>query len=313
MVSALDQLDSVIRCIELGADDYLSKPINPVLLKARISACLEKKQLRDHEVEHLESLARAREAEHARKTQELEYARKVQLSLLPKADISAPGVEIVGRMTTATEVGGDYYDFGKWHEGLYAFALGDATGHGVAAGMVAGMTKTGLLMGLQTVDPAAGLAALIQTLNTTLRRSITQRGIGMALAAGVLDMREMVAEVSSNGIPYPYHYRRRTRELVALDLKAPPLGFLKKIPVPTRRVRLEPGDALVFVSDGFAERLDADRQQWGYDTVDRELLAICRSEESASAIAARLFEACDAFANGRETDDDMTVLVVKAT
>ena len=53
MISALSELDSVVRCIELGAEDYLPKPFNPVLLKARISACLEKKKLRDHEQAHL--------------------------------------------------------------------------------------------------------------------------------------------------------------------------------------------------------------------------------------------------------------------
>jgi class 3 adenylate cyclase len=53
MISALDEVDSVVRCIEIGAEDYLTKPFNPVILKARLSACLEKKRLRDREVEHL--------------------------------------------------------------------------------------------------------------------------------------------------------------------------------------------------------------------------------------------------------------------
>ncbi len=57
MISALDEIDSVVRCIELGAEDYLSKPFNPVLLRARIGACLEKKRLRDQEVRHLQELA----------------------------------------------------------------------------------------------------------------------------------------------------------------------------------------------------------------------------------------------------------------
>ena len=55
MISAVDEIDSVIRCIEQGAEDYLSKPFNPVLLRARIGACLEKKRLRDQEARHLES------------------------------------------------------------------------------------------------------------------------------------------------------------------------------------------------------------------------------------------------------------------
>src|SRR5712692_10281082 len=57
MISAVDEIDSVIRCIEQGAEDYLSKPFNPVLLRARVSACLEKKRLRDQEAQHAEELA----------------------------------------------------------------------------------------------------------------------------------------------------------------------------------------------------------------------------------------------------------------
>ena len=57
MISALDEMDSVVRCIELGAEDYLPKPFDPVLLRARISACLEKKRLRDREAVHLRELA----------------------------------------------------------------------------------------------------------------------------------------------------------------------------------------------------------------------------------------------------------------
>jgi len=57
MISALDEMDSVVRCIELGAEDYLPKPFDPVLLGARIGACLEKKRLRDSEAQHLQELA----------------------------------------------------------------------------------------------------------------------------------------------------------------------------------------------------------------------------------------------------------------
>lgn len=58
MISALDELDSVVRCIELGAQDYLPKPFNPVLLRARLGACLEKKRLRDAEVRYLQQVNR---------------------------------------------------------------------------------------------------------------------------------------------------------------------------------------------------------------------------------------------------------------
>lgn len=62
MISAVDQVESVVRCIELGAEDYLSKPFDPVLLRARIGACLEKKRLRDQEIRYLQDVARVTSA-----------------------------------------------------------------------------------------------------------------------------------------------------------------------------------------------------------------------------------------------------------
>jgi class 3 adenylate cyclase len=61
MLSAMDELEGVVRCVEMGADDYLAKPYNPVLLTARITACLEKKRLRDQEQAYLEQLRTERE------------------------------------------------------------------------------------------------------------------------------------------------------------------------------------------------------------------------------------------------------------
>ncbi len=62
MISAVDQVESVVRCIELGAEDYLPKPFDPVLLRARVGACLEKKRLRDQEVRYIQAVGRVTEA-----------------------------------------------------------------------------------------------------------------------------------------------------------------------------------------------------------------------------------------------------------
>jgi sigma-B regulation protein RsbU (phosphoserine phosphatase) len=312
MMSALDEVDRIVDCIDLGADDYLTKPINPVLLRARLGACLVRKRWREQEVELLQKVAEAREAENLRKTRELEFARKVQLSLLPKGDVSTNRLEMVGRMKTATEVGGDYYDFMDLGEGRHLVALGDATGHGVAAGLVVGMTRMGLLIGAREFADHASLRDLVVTLNVALKHSMSQKGMGMALAVALLHEASLEVELSSNGLPYPYHFSRRIQTLTPIELKAPPLGFLSTIPVPTHHIRLEPGDALVLFSDGFPERFDVAGEQWGYDTVAREIAAICAREPNAEAMAAALVSACDRFAGEREPDDDLTVVVVRA-
>ena len=73
MISAVSDIDSIVRCIELGAEDYLSKPFNPILLKARINACLEKKRLRDHEQAYIKRLA-----------EEQEKSERLLLNILPE-------------------------------------------------------------------------------------------------------------------------------------------------------------------------------------------------------------------------------------
>ncbi|NET46833.1 adenylate/guanylate cyclase domain-containing protein [Okeania sp. SIO2B3] len=74
MISAVDDIDSIVHCIELGAEDYLSKPFNPILLKARINACLEKKVLRDQEQAYLKQLA-----------EEKQKSERLLLNILPEA------------------------------------------------------------------------------------------------------------------------------------------------------------------------------------------------------------------------------------
>ena len=68
MISAVDELESTVRCIELGAQDYLPKPFNPVLLRARLTACLERKQLRDQEIDYLHQVGQVTAAASAIKT-----------------------------------------------------------------------------------------------------------------------------------------------------------------------------------------------------------------------------------------------------
>jgi sigma-B regulation protein RsbU (phosphoserine phosphatase) len=89
------------------------------------------------------------EGDHRRKTEELAFARQLQLSMLPTRNVSLDNIEIVGQMRAATEVGGDYYDFIEMAAGRVCVAVGDATGHGMAAGLVVGMVKMGLIHALQ--------------------------------------------------------------------------------------------------------------------------------------------------------------------
>ncbi|HMA18588.1 MAG TPA: response regulator, partial [Thermoanaerobaculia bacterium] len=99
MISAVTELESVVRCVEMGATDYLPKPFNPVLLKARVGATLEKKRLRDQERLWAKSMER-----------ELEIGREIQASFLPEELPQPAGWEIAARFSPARQVAGDFYD-----------------------------------------------------------------------------------------------------------------------------------------------------------------------------------------------------------
>jgi sigma-B regulation protein RsbU (phosphoserine phosphatase) len=255
------------------------------------------------------------EGDHRRKTEELAFARKLQLSMLPARNVSLDNVEIVGQMRAATEVGGDYYDFIEMADGRVCVAVGDATGHGMAAGLVVGMVKMGLIHalqgGLRRMNGQASVKPLIEDLNRSLRRSLSQRGMGMCLGAAILDASTLKVEVVSNGMPAPYHYRAASHSLSTIETQAPPLGFLRQVNVRPVETWLGPGDALIWLSDGFEERMNHANQIWGSEQVERALERICGEETSAENIARRMIEACDGAAGGRGNEDDMTIVVAR--
>lgn len=261
--------------------------------------------------------------EFQRKTGEMNLARKVQLSMLPHQSINNDQVEITGKIITATEVGGDYYDFtemqpytitatGEKRSTRYAISIGDATGHGVAAGLFVGMIKMTSIYALQVFRENSTLKDLVQDLNFAMRRSHSQRSnMGMCYCISILDMNTKTMQLSSAGMPYPYHFRRETRELVPMIMKCPPLGFLKRIDAQDRSIKLQSGDVVLFLSDGFEERFNPVDETWGDENLERALLEICLREEAPNEIINALIAECDAFAQGRETLDDMTMVVVQ--
>ncbi len=138
MISALSELDSVVRCIGMGAEDYLPKPFEPTLLKARIGASLEKKRARDREQELAVALHdQNKEMATWRRTQEadLAIARTTQQVIVTSALPRLDGWQVETLYTPLIQVGGDVYGWGQFDHGACFFWLADATGHGVAAAL----------------------------------------------------------------------------------------------------------------------------------------------------------------------------------
>src|SRR5437667_9036348 len=133
MISALKEMNSMPLCFVRVAVDYFLKPFNPVLLKARLGATLEKKRLRDEIDAHL-----------ARLQEELDAARRLQMAMVPQS-FPAPRpdfpIDLCASMEPAREVGGDLYDFFVTEDGMLCFLVGDVSGKGMAAALFMARTK----------------------------------------------------------------------------------------------------------------------------------------------------------------------------
>ena len=171
MISALNEMTSVVRCIELGAVDYLLKPFNQVLLKARLGASLEKKRLRDQVNAHLFRLE-----------EELEAARDLQMSMLPQV-FPQPArhcpVDVWGLVHPAREVGGDLYDFFTTADGSLCFFVDDVSGKGMPAALFMARTKSLMRVATELMREREGAAASPADIIARVNRELCQNNNDM--------------------------------------------------------------------------------------------------------------------------------------
>ena len=240
-----------------------------------------------------------REAEHRRRSRELEHARRIQLSLLPETPPSLRGYDIAVFMRTATEVGGDYYDFFPQSDGSLYAVTGDATGHGLSAGMMVSMTKSAL-KALDVEAPDQLLGRLNQVV-----RAVNPERLNMALA--VAHLRDGEVAYSSAAMPPAYVYRAETETVDEVLVPGLPLGGLDQSEYRLRVFEQKPGDVLVMASDGLIDRL-CDRGLDGYALL-AETVAEQGSQPAPQILTAVL--ALGETADAPEVEDDVTVLVVK--
>jgi serine phosphatase RsbU (regulator of sigma subunit) len=306
MITAVDEIESTVKCIKLGAEDYLPKPFNPVVLNARVNASLEKKWLRDQQMAYMQRL----DLENQRKSDELERARKIQLSLLPANPPTMPGLEIAARQITASEVGGDYYDFFPQANGTLRAVIGDATGHGVASGLLVSMTKASLL-GAHETD----LVSLMEKINTTLTEINLGTQLNMALLLVELCPTSdgtVTVRASGGGMP-PIYLLRNNGETDEVLVPGLPLGILAEAKYRVVSFTLAPQEFMLLTSDGVPERFNASHEFLGFDRLSAALDQLTRPGRSAAQLLDQIVRISDDWGQAYPPHDDMTLVVFKVS
>jgi serine phosphatase RsbU (regulator of sigma subunit) len=253
------------------------------------------------EAKELEVGRRLLEADNQRKTAELEAARELQLSLLPAEVPRVNGLRVAASMTTATEVGGDYYDF-RVDNGVLTAALGDATGHGARAGAMVSLMK-GMF---STYGSAEDIPRFFRGASATVR---AMRMGGMNISLALARFRDGELAYSAAGMPPALVYRAAERQVDEVLVAGMPLGGIADFPYRVESVPLARGDVVLLMSDGFPEAQNANGMSLGYEQ-PRVMLSEWGNLEPEE-IVERLTRAAREWGGGSALPDDVTFVVVK--
>jgi sigma-B regulation protein RsbU (phosphoserine phosphatase) len=303
MISATTELDTVVRCLELGAEDYLPKPFNPVLLRARLGSVLEKRQLRAELRGHLERLEG-----------ELDEARQQQLSMVPDSfPVLRTGLaaEVHAVMQPAREVGGDFYDCFAVDETTLCIAVGDVSGKGMPAALYMARARSllrgvalllaGSLRRAPTPDEIAAVMNEELCKNNPLCNFIT-------LFMGLYETGAGTLRYLNAGHVRPYLLPLHGPPVELHCLPDVPLGFERDAAFRSSILLLAAGEALVVVSDGVHDMVSAQGGSFGRSgTLDCLTKA---TDRRAKALVGHLAEAVFTFGKDVEQADDVTILAL---
>jgi serine phosphatase RsbU (regulator of sigma subunit) len=241
-------------------------------------------------------------AENQRKTQELEEARQLQLSMLPKVLPQLPHLDIAVYMKTATEVGGDYYDFHVGMDGTLTVVIGDATGHGMRAGTMVTTTKS--LFSSHASNPD-----ILFTFQEITRCIKTMNMHMLSMCLSILKIQGNRMQISAAGMPPALLYRSKTKSVEEIVLKGMPLGAVQDFPYELREAEIYSDDTILLMSDGLPELFNKEKEMFGYERV-MDIYKNSASKNPEEIIEVLKNEG-NRWTNNEAPDDDITFVVIK--
>jgi sigma-B regulation protein RsbU (phosphoserine phosphatase) len=261
------------------------------LLAAQIASSVENARL-------YEELAQRKE----RMEQDLKAARKLQRVLIPRDAPEIAGIRAGIRSRPAREISGDFYDFFEQGEDRALIAFGDVSGKGAAAALY-GALVSGLLRILAPRGHSP--AQLVRSLNETLlERKVDAQYATLVVAQWEPARRRLL--FANAGAEPPFVCR--TGEILKPRVEGVPIGLLEDREYEEVEFILEPGDTVVFYSDGVEDQLNAADEDFSRARLMKMLKKHCH--ESPQALADAIIAGLDSFRDGTPLTDDQTVLVV---
>jgi len=245
--------------------------------------------------------------EKQRMEEELAIGRELQMSMLPLTNPKTEGFEIAAFSNSAREVGGDFYDFIEMGSDKLGLVIGDVTGKSVSGALVMSASRSVFRM-LSEEELSVG-ESMIRA-NQRIKKDI-KSGMFVALLYAILNSHGRSLSLCSAGQTQPIHFCAQKGEANLMETRGDtfPLGILDDVQYEESRFQLEPGDKIVFYTDGIVEAMNADREMFGFD---RLLEVVGRSKTmTADALLREIDDQVNEFVGSAVQHDDLTVIVIK--
>jgi sigma-B regulation protein RsbU (phosphoserine phosphatase) len=299
MLTAHGSDQSEVSCLQAGADDFVTKPVNASVLRARIETQLRLRSMRrqlERQNDELEKWRRDLE-------RDLAAARLTQQSLIPQKPLLLPGWQIATCYHPVIQVGGDIYGWLRMKDGRVLFWIADGTGHGAAAALLTTLAKLLFHHGSMDHDSPA---SLMEAVDNDFRSTFGARSFMTAMCVA-LDPATGQAQVVGAGHPslLVVHHNGTTESIASV---APPLGMIKRSAFTETAIDLGPGDAFLLYTDGLFNWSKDERHRV---TPGRLEKILDHSAPSADALLKRIVEQTAPENSVKTAPDDVAAIAVR--
>lgn len=257
---------------------------------------------------HVHSALKEAETQHQLKQveHELQIARSIQQSLLPKVRPQIAGFQVAGWSRSAEDTGGDFYDWKRLPDGRWIMVLADVTGHGIGPAILASVCRA---YSRANYNIQGSLEGILKNINQAFVEDLTPERFATFVAA-VCEEGNDELELLSAGHGPIFLYSSESRALSSMGAQALPLGILPDVwagqPV---KLRMQPGDMVILATDGFSEWENRNGEQFGADRLAQVICRFCKHEPEI--IIAELYASVLKFAQGSPQQDDLTAILIK--
>jgi phosphoserine phosphatase RsbU/P len=299
MLTAHGSEQSEISCLQAGADDFVTKPVNASVLRARIETQLRLRSMRrqlERQNDELEKWRRDLE-------RDLAAARLTQQSLIPQKPLLLPGWQIATCYHPVIQVGGDIYGWLRMKDGRVLFWIADGTGHGAAAALLTTLAKLLFHHGSMDHDSPA---SLMEAVDNDFRSTFGARSFMTAMCVA-LDPATGQAQVVGAGHP-PLLVIRHGGTTESIASVAPPLGMIKRTAFTETAIDLEPGDAFLLYTDGLFRWTKDERHRVTPGQLEKVL---DHSAPTAEALLKRIVAQTIPENSAKTAPDDVAAIAVR--